>query len=162
MPKSVKSFEWAPDSSLIAYRADQDTDFIEELYTSPPDGSGNDKVSFDPLVAGGEVATQFGWAPDSSRVAYIADQDSDNLFELYSALPDGSVNDKVSGPLQINGRVFEFAWAPDSSRIAYRADQEFDFVDELFSSQPDGSGNGKISGTITPLNGSVLNFEYEP
>jgi uncharacterized protein with WD repeat len=160
---NVQQFEWAPNSSLITYLADQDTDNVDELYTAPPDGSDNDEVSaLDPMAIPGSDVFSFGWAPDSSRVAYIADQDSDNLRELYSALPDGSVNDKVSGPLQLSGRVFEFAWTPNSSRIAYRADQDLDFVDEIYSSQPDGSGNGKISGTITPLNGSVLSFEYEP
>jgi len=161
---SVATFEWSPDSTRIAYRADQDTDDVIEIYTSPPDSNiGNVKVSFlDPITIPGSDVFDYSWAPDSSRIAYIADQDSDNVFELYSSLPNGSVNDKVSGPLIPGGRVFSFKWAPDTSRIAYRADQNTDNVFELYSSLPDGSGNGNISGPIV-LGGVVsAEFEYVP
>ena len=47
----IERFFWARDSSLIAYTADQDTDNVEELYASRPDGTGNLKLS-GPLVAG--------------------------------------------------------------------------------------------------------------
>jgi dipeptidyl aminopeptidase/acylaminoacyl peptidase len=160
---SVGAFEWAPDSFLVAYLAVQDTDNVTELYTSSPDGSNNDQVSFEPLGTGGNVS-EFKWAPDSSRIAYRADQDTDTVDELYSSLPDGSVNDKVSGPLTTDGDggdVLEFKWAPDSSRIAYRADQDTDTVDELYSSLPDGSGNRNISELLVK-NGNVFNFEYAP
>ena len=160
---SVGAFEWAPDSSLMAYLAVQDTDNVTELYTSSPDGSNNDQVSFKPLVTDGNVL-EFKWAPDSSRIAYRADQDTDTIDELYSSLPDGSVNDKVSGPLTTDGDggdVLEFKWAPDSSRIAYRADQDIDNVDELYSSLPDGSGNRNISELLV-TNGNVSTFEYTP
>jgi Tol biopolymer transport system component len=158
---NISTFAWAPDSSLIAYLADQDNDTVNELYTSPPDSNtGNTKASFEPLVPGGTVFS-FAWAPDSSRIAYRADQDTDNIFELYSSLPDGSVNDKLSGLLTPGGRVVAFEWAPDTSRIAYIADQDTDNVFELFSSQPDGSGNGNISGPLVP-NGNVSAFEYQP
>ena len=39
------------------------------------------------LVAGGEVR-DFAWAPDSSRIAYVADQNEDETFELISVKAD--------------------------------------------------------------------------
>jgi Tol biopolymer transport system component len=215
---NVFDFAWAPDSSLIAYRADQDIDGVFELYTTQPDGSTIPvKVSsLDPIaVPDGDVGTfawaqdssliayladqeddniielfnaeltsivplvfstpikihpdftgvqdvdKFKWAPDGSRIAYRANQDTDNIFELYSSLLDGSVNDKVSGFLEAGRNVFEFKWAPDNSRIAYTANQDSSTIIELYSSLPNGSGNGNISGTIDP-DGDVTSFEYAP
>ncbi|UCH22725.1 MAG: PD40 domain-containing protein [Deltaproteobacteria bacterium] len=160
---SVGAFEWAPDSSRVAYLAVQDTDNVTELYTSSPDGRNNAQVSFEPLVTGGNVS-EFKWAPNGSRIAYRADQDTDAVDELYSSVPDGSVNDKVSGPLTTDGDggdVLEFKWAPNSYRVAYRADQDIDNVDELYSSLPDGSENRNISEKLV-TNGNVSYFEYAP
>ncbi len=45
----------------------------------------------DPLVTGGDVFDLFPTdsliSPDSSRVVYLADQDTDEVFELYAADP---------------------------------------------------------------------------
>ena len=140
---------WAPDSSRIAYVADQDSDGTNELYTSEPDGSNNAKVN-GTLVSGGDVDDGFSWAPDSSRIAYVADQDSDDTFELYTSEPDGSNNVKVSGSMVSGGNVQNspIQWALDSSRIVYRADQDSDGTYELYASYPTTStGNIKLSGT---------------
>jgi Tol biopolymer transport system component len=118
-------FAWAPNGSRIAYAADQDTDGRVEVYTSLPNGLGNVKVS-GTFVAGGSL---FGdlfndyawlrWAGDSSALAYIADQDTDGVLELYRSLPDGTSNLKLSGPLPANHNVWAFAWSPDSTRVGY-------------------------------------------
>ncbi|MEE9597367.1 MAG: hypothetical protein V3V96_11375, partial [Acidiferrobacterales bacterium] len=151
---NISSCAWAPDSSRIAYIADQETDEVDELYTSLPGGGGNVKVS-GPMVAGGDAGANtlgpelFRWAPDSSRIAYIADQDTDGVRELYSSLPGGGGNVKVSGPLVAGGDVsFFFPWAPDSSRLAYTADQNTDEVDEVYTSLAGGGGNVKVSGPL--------------
>ena len=63
-------------------------------------------------VASGDV-TRFAWSPDSHRMAYLSDQDTDEVFELYSATLDGSINDKLNGSLVAGGNVsFNFAWSP--------------------------------------------------
>ena len=88
-----------------------------------------------PLPPEGDVddyfARLFVWAPDSSRIAYIADQDTNDTDELYTSLPDGSNNVKVNGAFVSDGNILSFKWAPDSSRIAYVADQDTDEKDEL-------------------------------
>ena len=56
---------------------------------SLPTGGGNAKVN-GPLVVNGNVSWVV-WSPDSSRIAYTADQDTDGVDELYVGVPDGSV-----------------------------------------------------------------------
>ena len=141
----VSAFAWAPDSSLIAYQASQDSPNIFELFTSRPfNPINNVKISGSITSGGLRDFAAFGWAPDNSRVAYIARQETD-FFELYSSTPDGADNSVVSGSLVAGGNVDSFKWSPDSSRVAYRADQDTINVPELYSSQPDGSDNVKIS-----------------
>jgi len=156
----VIDFAWAPDSALIAYNADQDTNNKFELYTSPPDGStGSIKVSGTPMAGTG--VSDFNWAPNSSRLSYIADQDTADVFELFTSTPDGTVNDIVSGSLAAGGNVVEDRWAPDTSGVGYIADQDTDEVFELFASQPDGSDNTNLSGDLVG-GGDVFTFDWVP
>jgi dipeptidyl aminopeptidase/acylaminoacyl peptidase len=144
----VNAFAWAPNSSVIAYQASQDSPNKYELFTSNPSNPiQNVKISGSLTSTSGGLRNfaAFGWAPDSSRVAYIARQATD-FYELYSSTPDGATNNSVvSGPLVTGGNVDSFKWSPDSSRVAYRADQDTINFPELYSSQPDGSDNLKIS-----------------
>jgi dipeptidyl aminopeptidase/acylaminoacyl peptidase len=153
----VTAFAWAPDSALIAYQANQDSPNIPELFTSRPfNPIDNMKISGSgPAgnpVAGLRGFDAFAWAPDGSRVAYIARQTSSS-FELYSSTPDGAANNAlVSGTLVSGGNVDSFLWSPDSTRVAYLADQDIVNLQELYSSRPDGSDNLQISvGAVSDL-----------
>jgi len=75
-----------------------------------------------PLVAGGEVQ-EFALSPDGSWAVYIADQDTDDMFELYRVSVDGGTPLKLNAPLIAAGDVASFRISPDSSRVVYRADQ---------------------------------------
>ena len=89
-----------------------------------------------------------------------AHQDTDNVFELYTVLPDGTGNVKVSGTMVANGDVNKFAWAPNSSRLVYWADQDTDNVFELYTVLPDGTGNVKVSGTLVSGGDVIGDFSY--
>ena len=106
----VEDFAWSPDSSLIAFRADLDADAVVELYTAPPSGSVNYRIST--VAATGGQIKQYVWEPGGSGLGFIADQDAKGRFELYFSLPDGSDTQKVSGPLVPGGAVRRFAWVP--------------------------------------------------
>ena len=54
---------------------------------------------------------EYAWSADGSRIAYRARQDTAGVTELYMSSPDGGVNEKVSGPLAIDGDVFVFSWS---------------------------------------------------
>ena len=159
----VEGFAVSPDKTRVAVWGDLETQGEEELFViSLVDGSAPVKVS-GPLVAGGEVRSDFQWSTDSSRLAYRAIQDTDGVIELYSVLADGTGNAKVSGPLVAGGDVlFNFQWSPDSSRLAYRADQTTNNVFELYSSLAAGGDNVTVSGPLVSANSDVVDFQWSP
>ena len=66
-----------------------------------------------PLVAGGDVSTSsLQFSPDSSRVLYYADQDTNDVFEIYSVASGGGTPVKLNGPLVAGGDVFNPAVQP--------------------------------------------------
>jgi hypothetical protein len=72
------------------YTADQDVDEVYELYSVPIDASASPVKLNGPLVAGGDVLLEststlrVQITPDGTRVLYVADQDTDEVLELYS------------------------------------------------------------------------------
>ena len=112
-------FKWSPDGSLIAYRADQDTQDQIELYTTDEEGSDNDKVSGS-LPSGGDV-DEFKWDDDAlaPSIGYLANQISVFVIELFASLPDGDANTRLSSDLVdengdpvADGDVSDFEWVP--------------------------------------------------
>jgi dipeptidyl aminopeptidase/acylaminoacyl peptidase len=79
----VDVFLISPDSSRVVYIANQEKAFVFELYSVPLGGPAAAGIKLNgPLVLNG-IVTNFRVSPDSGRVLYIADQDTDNVFELY-------------------------------------------------------------------------------
>ena len=161
LPSGEYVFGWAPDSSRIAYIADQNTLRVFELFTSTPDGTENDIVSNlpDPVANPDRDVQKFEWEPNSTLIAYVADQDTNGVFELYVSPSDSNtLNVKVSGTtLDGNGikelepvplGEYAFAWAPNSSRLAFLADRLIDGIDEfeLYTNLPDGTNILRVSG----------------
>jgi dipeptidyl aminopeptidase/acylaminoacyl peptidase len=154
----IKSIQWAPDSFYIAYFADQEIDDIFELYISQPNGSSNVKISGPlpnhltcipqpyiiplPGYCSGEFVQICEWAPDSSRIAYIATLNSDDSAELYTSLVDGSGTVKINDPLPEGQSVYSLKWAPDGSRLVYIAG------DDLYTSLPDGADNVQVNNLL--------------
>jgi hypothetical protein len=54
-------------------------------------------------------------SPDSSQVVYIADQDTEDLDELYSVPASGGTSVKISDPLLHAGDVDLFSISPNST-----------------------------------------------
>lgn len=127
---------WSGDGRYLLYRC------IPDLYTHDTQNTTpRNSVNVSGILATGRHVSAFGWSPDSSRVAYISDQDTDNQFELYSALPDVAGSPvKINGILTAGGNVNQFKWSPDSSRIAYVADQDTDDVAEMYTAAAGGGG----------------------
>ena len=116
------------------------------------------------LADGGEVV-EFAWAPNNSRIAYLADQFEDEKFDLISVVPDvNSLNPRPDPRLVSTnniGDVVDFAWSPDSSRIAYIADGDTLGVFELYTNVPFGTSKFKVSGTLIQ-GGDVTSFAWAP
>ncbi|MCG6968422.1 MAG: LpqB family beta-propeller domain-containing protein, partial [Gammaproteobacteria bacterium] len=154
---------WAPDSSRIAYRSNESTRTggVFVLRTVQPNGNDNVIVNPQGIVGNSSVsAVSFSWAPDSTRIAYLANQDDTNKNELYTSAAATSLdNEKVNGILPIGGNVSQYGWAPNGSRIAYRADQNNDVPYELWTATPTGGSITQVSGNNAT---SVNSFAWAP
>ncbi|HFC12597.1 MAG TPA: hypothetical protein ENJ56_07105 [Anaerolineae bacterium] len=103
----------------------------------------------------------FAWAPDGSRIAYLARAtiNSLSLPEIYTVNPDGSANTQITA---VADYVQSFQWAPNSSLIAMlvrtsTVAPEF----ELRSTTVDGSTTFTLSGSLV-TGGHVSDFQWAP
>ncbi len=159
----VQSFGISPDSTQVVYTADQETDEVVELYSVPIGGGATTKLNA-PLPATGEIRNNnFSISPDGAWVAYIADQDTDEVFELYLVPTDGSAAPvKVNGTLVTDGDVSWFRFSPTGNALAYNADQDVDEQFELFGVSLPGPGAPvRLNAPLGP-GFSVGWFEFSP
>jgi hypothetical protein len=132
---NVIDFVITPSSGFVVYLADQTTAGVFQLYRAQASVAGSGSVTplNGTLVAGGNV-TRFAVTPNSAAVIYRADEDVDNIFNLYRvefSNPQASV--QLNGALTAGGNVSTaFAIAPNGSAVVYRADQNTLGVEELY------------------------------
>ncbi len=103
----------------------------------------------------------YDWSPDGSRIVYVADEETRDIIELFTVMPDGTGHNKVNEDLQPFAFIAQFGWAPDGSRIAYITTQDTFDVFELYTALPDGTGMMKASGPVVS-SGSVFEFSWSP
>ncbi|NJN18146.1 MAG: hypothetical protein HC822_18710 [Oscillochloris sp.] len=137
LPLGGNVFDYAisPDSSRVLYRADQNRDEVFELYSVPITGSGVPVRLNSDLPPNGNVSFTFAISPDSRRVVYLADQQSDEVHELFSVAIDGGTPTKLNSTLIGDGDVQRFSISPsdDNIRVVYLADQQTNNIPELYS-----------------------------
>ena len=159
-------FFFSPDGRRAVFSADKETNGLPELFVVPLDGSAAPTKISGTLVLGGAPQPFFvAFSPDGSRVAFTADKNVDERFELFVAPVDGSAEPvAVSGTLADGGDVDvdEFAWSPDGRRLAFLADKLVDNTFELFVADPAGGVEPtKVSGTLV-AQGQVQGFAWSP
>ena len=75
-----------------------------------------------PLTAGGNVA-RFLLSPDATRVVYLADSGTANVYELFSVGVSGGLPMRLSPTLPAGANVgSRFVISPDSKRVVFRVD----------------------------------------
>lgn len=200
--RMIDNLVWSPDSTQLAFvmnlregtsAGDSTYDNTWELYVSSINGAVGVRVSGD-LQAGREANTDVikrqdtsgteslrsddvvQWAPDGSRLAFIGDYESNQVFDLYTTTPAGNSNVlKVSGSMaDVTGddglkwsgagsRRETFAWAPNSSAIAFRAQKETYNVFELYLANPNSGGEPvkQSEPSTTPYEGADF-FAWAP
>jgi len=146
----VMMFRISPDSSRVLYVADQEVDERFELWSVPIAGGSAVKLN-GPLVAGGDLGMRpYGISPDSSRVLYLADQEADERFELWSVPIAGGSAVKLNGALAVEGDILEFAFTPDGSQVVYRGDQQTDGAFELYAVPAGGGAAVRVNDPLGP------------
>ncbi|MBI5583923.1 MAG: hypothetical protein HY892_08880, partial [Deltaproteobacteria bacterium] len=159
----VLYFQISPDNSRVVYTADQQTDEVIELYSVPIGGPAASGIKLNGILAAGGDVSLFRISPDSSRVVYTADQQTDEVIELYSVPIGGpAAGIKLNGVLRAGGFIDFFKISLDSNRVVYiTPDQEPVGGMELFSvpiGGPAASGI-KLNGDLT-AGGDVMFFPW--
>jgi Tol biopolymer transport system component len=159
----TSGYEISPDSSRVAYVADQDVDGVLELYAVAFSNPGTSSKLNGALIGGGDVC-HFTFSPDSTRVAYCADQDTDEVTELYTvALNAPGASMKLNPTLVAGGEVMSsYEFSADSSFVAYAADQEVDEKIELFRVDIASPGNATKLNSALVADGDVWDFKFRP
>lgn len=135
----------SPDSRKVVMMSAADRLRVVPIEGPAADGA----LLTDPMVAGARVQ-KFAISSDSHSVVYRADQETDNVFELYrvpltlTPLPDPPTA-KLSGPMVSGGDVLDFELSPVTGRLAYHADQDVNDVNELYTIGLAGGGRTKVS-----------------
>jgi len=116
----VFSFTFSPDGAWVVYFGDLVTNNLFELFTVSTAGTGNSQLNGD-MVDGGDVDGGFVINDSDGRLAYVADQEIDGRYDLYSVfVEDGPVvrlNPVLAGTYDV---AFDPLALPASSRFAYR------------------------------------------
>jgi Tol biopolymer transport system component len=130
-----------PDGKAVVYRADTLADETFELFAVPVEGGVLPTRLSAPLAAGGDVQADVRLTPDGAHVIYVADGDTDEVFELYVADVDGAAPAaRLPIPLVVGGDVQRgFELAAGGTQVVYRADALEDERYELFAIPVDGS-----------------------
>lgn len=133
-PLGAVDFTVAPAGGRVVYREERAADERYELWSVAP-LLAPQRLS-GPLDGFRDVFAHAS-SLDGTRVAYLADQESDQTVELFAAPSDGALpakklNDPFpAGP--IAGDVAAFQATPDGKHIVYTADQEVDEFRDLYA-----------------------------
>jgi len=159
---AVISFLISPNGDRVVYRADQREDNVFELYSVLIE-EGGEAVELSGTLTGGEdVSEGFQISPNGDRVVYRADQDTNNVIELYSVPIEGGAVVRLNGTLTPFGSVDSFRISPDGTRFVYRADQDTIDVFELYSVPIEGGVNPVKLNSLLTENGDVSSFQISP
>jgi len=117
-------FQISADSRRVVYYVNNAINNVVELYSVGVEGGRPVKLNPD-LVAGGNVlATRFQISGDSRRVLYQADQDTNDVFELYGVPIMGGQSTRINSRLPAGSQVNEFLINQRGDFVVYSADQD--------------------------------------
>lgn len=157
---SVHDFAVKADGNFVFYLADERQRGVVELLTVPAVG-GAQPFRENRILHPDRAVVAFEPTAVGDFVVFVADQDTDDVFELYSRTPGILAPRKLSGPMVLGGDVKDFVLTSDGTRVVYRADQEADEVHELYGVPVDGSASAvKLSGGLVS-GGDVLGTLFD-
>jgi Tol biopolymer transport system component len=160
----LPDFRVSSDGRWVGFLADLAHDERFELFVAPGDGSAPPRLASDPVAtAPAPVGDVRAMAPAGDFVVYTADQERDEVVELYSAPRDGRrAPVRLHAPATAGGDVAAFAVTADERRVVFDGDLETDGVDELYSAPVDaGAPAVKLSGALV-AGGAVRAWRVSP
>jgi Tol biopolymer transport system component len=153
---AVSSLVFSADSSHVDYVDDFLMRKRDEIYTVAADGGAAHALVQVQDTA--DVSTM-QLARNGSYLYYIADRDTDQIFELYRVAGTGGASTRLNGNLVAGGDVDRFLLTP--TRVVYAADQDANDVRELYSVPRDGSAAPiRVSAPLV-ADGNVTDFWVE-
>lgn len=156
-----QALHWSTNTNRVVFSADQDTAGVYELYSVQSNGTNLVKLN-DEFVSGGRIENAGDWhiSPDGASVSYQADQDADNVVQLYVVPIDGSAASRMISNVQANGGdVVEHNWSETGSHLLYRADELTNNVFDLYRVRPDGAGANRVNPALVS-GGNVTEFSW--
>jgi hypothetical protein len=146
----ITSFVIAPNSNSVAYVSNQDNNSISELFVTDINGLGTKYKVSGSMTIGGNVSgvakANFDFTPDSQQVVYMADQQTNNIEELFISNVDGTGNLKISGSLVSGGNVSNFKTL--ANKTLFLSDKQINNVNELYMVDNDGTNLLKINSNL--------------
>lgn len=170
---TVSQFAVTPDSTRVVYLADADTLNVKELYQVAFLNPRNPAKLNTPLgsLAGNRNVRDFAVSPNGASIVYLADQDNDNVFELYLAQvsPATASGTRLNPALQAGQNVTTFAITPDSAAVIYRANADettpgiFPFqLYRVFFASPAPTTNPPLNGVLVDGGNVSTAFSIAP
>lgn len=132
------TIQFAGDSSRLYYLANLVLPSRQELLTAQVQPGGNAlAIILNPILPpGGNVLEfQLQSSPQGERVVYLADQLTNDSFELFSTSVAGGPTVRLNSPPAQGSDVFAFRISEDSQRVLYLADAAVNDQLELFISR---------------------------
>jgi hypothetical protein len=161
---AVVTFRISPDNTRVVYQAFQPPSNAYELYSVPIAGPADAGVKLNKPLADGGSVLEYRISPDSTRVIYYGDQDTDGVYELYSVPLAGPASNgvKLNKPLVAGGGIGSFLMGLDQPYVAYAADQDTANLAELYSVPMAGpsSAGVKLNGPLV-AGGSVEPYSLQ-
>ena len=160
---AVFSFKISQNSQRVIYSADQSIEDVNELFSVAIEGGTPVRLNADLALGGNVDIFNFDISSDSQRVVYEADQNNNNVFELFSVSVNGGTPVRLNADFVLGGDLLgDFQISSDSKRVVYLADQNTDNIFELFSVPIEGGAPARLNASLVP-GGSVFNsFQISP
>ena len=168
---NVTSFKITPDSARVIYTHSRDD--VTELFSTPVnDGDAiilNDTLAhceLDITQICGDVL-EYKIDPAGAYVVFLADQDVDDVNELYRVNTLGGVNTKLTRDLGEFEDIFDFRIGTNGERVVFTGNLNGGPVSRIYSASleaPDGASLILLNNNVAHAGANVnaINFDINP
>ncbi len=163
--QDIQDFKISSNSQFVVFR--QTINNQTELYSVPIKGGDRVKLSGE-LAPEGDVSSNYVINSDSTAVAYLADQDQNDVYELYIAPITGGGAVKLNGPLQPNQNVgtgesanHAFKFSPDGQRVVFAVIDKDSEKYDLFAVSSSGGDTVQLNKPVlTGIDNSFFRADF--